>query len=60
MKTMAKSATSAWEMKCLVPFSTQSPPSGRAVAFMPRRSEPAPGSVIARQSHVSPRTQGAR
>ena len=27
MKTMAKSAMSAWLMKCLVPLSTQSPPS---------------------------------
>ena len=60
MKTMAKPAMSAWLMKCLVPFRIQSSPSGRAVAFMPRRSEPASGSVIARQSQVSPRTQGAR
>ena len=60
MKTMTKSAMSAWQMKCLVPLRTQSAPSGRAVAFMPRRSEPAPGSVMARQSQFSPRTQGAR
>jgi hypothetical protein len=33
---------------------------GRAVACMPRRSDPAPGSVIARQSQVSPRMQGMR
>jgi len=58
MKQMAKSARSAWLMKCLVPFSTQSSPSGRALAFMPRRSDPAPGSVMARQSHFSPRMQG--
>ena len=57
---MAKSAMSAWLMKCFVPFRIQSSPSWRAVAFMPRRSEPASGSVMARQSQVSPRTQGAR
>ncbi len=60
MKAMVKPAMSAWEMKCLVPLRIQSVPSGRAVAFMPRRSEPASGSVMARQSQVSPRTQGAR
>jgi hypothetical protein len=58
MKAITKSAMSAWEMKCLVPFSTQSSPSCFALAFMPRRSEPAPGSVMARQSHFSPATQG--
>ncbi len=47
-------------MKCFVPFSTQSLPSGRALAFIPRRSDPAPGSVIARQSQVSPRMHGIR
>ena len=35
-------------------------PTTRALAFMPRRSDPAPGSVIARQSQVSPRMQGIR
>jgi len=60
MKQIAKPAMSAWLMKCLVPFSTQSAPSGRALAVMPRRSDPAPGSVIARQSQVSPLMQGIR
>ena len=32
----------------------------RAKAFIPRRSDPAPGSVIAWQSCFSPRTQGRR
>jgi hypothetical protein len=57
-QTMAKSATSAWLMKCLVPFSTKSPPSCRAKAFIPRRSDPAPGSVIAWQSCRSPADAG--
>ena len=33
---------------------------GRAEAFIPRKSDPAPGSVMARQSQVSPRMQGIR
>src|SRR5215831_16524257 len=55
-----KSAISAWLMKCLVPLMTQSPPSRRARVFIERTSEPAPGSVIARQSWRSPRTVGSR
>ncbi len=57
-KTMAKSAISAWLMKCLVPLITQSAPSRRANVFIARMSEPASGSVIARQSSFSPRTAG--
>ena len=59
-KTMTKSARSAWLMKCLVPLMTKSPPSRRAKVFIPRTSEPASGSVIARASIFSPRTQGRR
>jgi hypothetical protein len=57
---MMKSATSAWLMKCLVPLTTKSPPSRRAVVDMERTSEPAPGSVIATQSCRSPRMAGIR
>jgi hypothetical protein len=60
MKTMTKSAWSAPEMKCLVPLTTQSPPSRTAKHFMPRTSEPASGSVIASASIRSPRTAGSR
>ena len=41
---------SAWLMKCLVPLMTQPPPSRRALVVIDRTSEPAPGSVMARQS----------
>ncbi len=58
--TIAKSARSAWLMKCLVPSITQSPPARRAVVFIERTSEPASGSVMARQSIRSPRTAGNR
>ena len=44
----------------LVPFSSQSPPSRRALHFMPRTSDPASGSVIASASIFSPRTAGSR
>ena len=56
--TMTKSARSACEMKCLVPFTTQSSPSRRAAHCIPRTSEPAPGSVIARASKRSPLAAG--
>jgi hypothetical protein len=59
-KTITKSACSAPEMKCFVPFSTQSPPRRTALHFMPRRSEPASGSVMASASIRSPRTAGRR
>jgi len=62
-KRITKSAASAWEMKCLVPVITQSersPPSRTARVRMPRRSEPASGSVIARHSVRSPATVGNR
>ena len=54
-KRITKSAASAWLMKCLVPVTTQSSPSRTARVRMPRRSEPASGSVIARHSVRSPR-----
>src|SRR6185437_10215082 len=47
-------------MKCLAPLMTQSPPSRWALVVIERTSEPAPGSVIARQSTRSPRTVGSR
>ena len=55
---ITKSASSAWLMKCLVPLIRQPSPSRVALVRMPRMSDPAPGSVIARQSTFSPRTQG--
>ncbi len=57
---ITKSERSAWLMKCLVPLMTKSPPDSTAEVFMPRRSDPAPGSVIARHSARSPRTAGRR
>ena len=57
---ITKSAMSAWLMKCLAPLMTKSPPSALAAQDMERTSEPAPGSVIARQSTFSPRMQGRR
>ena len=59
-KRITKSAASAWLMKCLVPVISQSPPSRTARVRMPRRSEPASGSVIARHSVRSPATAGSR
>ncbi len=63
-KTMTKSACSAPLMKCLVPFTTQSPvplgPARRAKHFIARTSEPASGSVMASASIRSPRTAGSR
>ena len=43
-------------MNFLVPLTTQSSPSRTAVVWMPARSEPVPGSVIAIPSTVSPAT----
>jgi fatty acid desaturase len=43
-------------MKCLVPLMTKSPPRCTALVFIPRRSEPACGSLMARHSTRSPRT----
>ena len=57
---ITKSDSSAWLMKCLVPVITQSAPSRTARVRMPRRSEPASGSVIARHSVRSPATVGSR
>ena len=47
-------------MKCLVPVITQSGPSRTARVRIPRRSEPASGSVMARHSVRSPATVGSR
>ncbi len=47
-------------MKCFVPLMMKSPPEATAEVFMLRRSDPAPGSVIARHSVRSPRTVGSR
>ena len=55
---ITKSASAAWLMKCLVPRIRQPSPSRVARVRMARMSEPAPGSVIARQSTFSPRTHG--
>src|ERR1035438_1789647 len=43
-------------MKCLVPLMTKSPPRCTALVCIPRRSEPACGSLMARHSTRSPRT----
>jgi hypothetical protein len=43
-------------MKCLVPLMTKSPPCCTALVFIPRRSEPACGSLMARHSTRSPHT----
>src|ERR1019366_1457225 len=43
-------------MKCLVPLMTKSPPCCTALVFIPRRSEPTCGSLMARHSTRSPRT----
>ena len=59
-KRITKSAASACEMKCFVPVITQSAPSRTARVRMPRRSEPASGSVMARHSVRSPATVGRR
>ena len=58
IKTITKSACSAPEIKCLVPFTIQSVPSLLAKHFIPLTSEPASGSVIAKASIFSPRTAG--
>src|SRR2546427_6814320 len=49
--------TTLFRSKCLVPLTMKSPPRGTAVVFMPRRSEPACGSLIARHSVHSPRSE---
>ena len=47
-------------MKCLVPLITKSLPWRRARHFIPRRSDPASGSLMARHSVRSPLTVGSR
>ena len=58
--TTAKSATPPFVMYILVPFSTQSPPVFRAVVRRPETSEPASGSVTARQPMREPEMAGRR
>ena len=59
-KTMQKSATSPPVMKVFSPLITHSSPSRTAVVRMLRASEPAPGSVIAKQLIFSPSMVGRR
>ncbi len=47
---MAKSACPAWLMKCLLPLITKASPSRTARVLIELASEPAPGSVRAKQS----------
>ena len=46
------------EIKCFVPLIIQSSPLFTALVFIPRKSEPASGSVIAIQSFLSPVVAG--
>ena len=57
--TSATSARAPFVMKCFVPLMTHSPPSSRAEVRMDWASDPAPGSVRAKQIVVSPRTSGS-
>ena len=58
--TSAKSDRTPLEMNVLEPLRIQSSPSFFAKVRMPARSEPAPGSVMARQPMSSPAFIGAR
>jgi len=58
--TRQKSATSPPVMKVFSPLMTHSSPSRRAVVRMLRASDPAPGSVIAKQLILSPSIVGVR
>ena len=59
-KTMQKSAMSPPVMNVFSPLITHSSPSRTAVVRMLRASEPAPGSVIAKQLWRSPLIVGSR
>ena len=59
-KTMVKSASSPPVMKVFSPLTTHSSPSRRAVVRIARASDPAPGSVIAKQLLRSPEMVGSR
>ena len=59
-KTMTKSASLPPVMNVFSPLITQSPPSLTARVLMLRASEPAPGSVIAKQLRRSPLMVGMR
>jgi hypothetical protein len=58
--TMAKSASFPLVMKVFSPLRIQSSPSGRAASLMLAASDPAPGSVIAKQEMRSPSMVGTR
>ncbi len=59
-KTMQKSARSPPVMKVFSPLITHSSPSRTAAVRMLRASEPASGSVIAKQLYRSPLIVGSR
>jgi hypothetical protein len=58
--TMAKSASLPPVMNVFSPLITQSPRSRRALVLMFAASEPAPGSVIAKQDSRVPSSVGTR
>jgi len=58
--TIAKSASLPLVMNVFSPLSTQSSPSRRALSLMFAASDPAPGSVIAKQEIRSPSMVGMR
>ncbi len=58
--TIAKSASLPPVMNVFSPRITQSSPSRRAVVRIARVSDPAPGSVIAKQDFRSPEMVGSR
>ena len=58
--TMVKSASLPPVMKVFSPLMIQSEPSLRAVVRIAVASEPAPGSVIAKQEILSPSMVGSR
>ena len=59
-KTMQKSASLPPVMKVFSPVITHSSPSRTALVRIARASEPAPGSVIAKQLRSSPLIVGSR
>ena len=58
--TIVQSASVAWLIQILRPFSTQLSPSRTAVVDNAPGSEPAPGSEIAIAARVTPRAYGSR
>jgi hypothetical protein len=59
-KAITKSASLPFVMKVFSPVITQSPPSLTARVLMLRASDPAPGSVIAKQLRLIPLMVGMR